>query len=213
MHKSVRLEVDGAAAFLTLVNVARRNCVNLALAEEIEACLAAVRSQIRVVVLRAEGPIFSAGFDLKAPSESNRAAEVILRRVIGLNSVPWIAQIDGGVIGVGITLVALCHVSIARHESWWWLPELPRMGRMPWGVMASLGTAVKPAFIMGAITTCERFSAADACSAGMLSMVVAHERLDGVVANAVTNLTSTSDASRREIADWWHARRLERESS
>jgi enoyl-CoA hydratase/carnithine racemase len=204
MDVVARLEVEGVIARITLANSRRRNCVNLLLAQQLELLVEeAQNSGARVVILNGEGPVFSSGVDLNAPPEENQRAKAILDRLILKSTLPWIAKINNAVIGLGVSLVASCHVSIASEEAWWWLPELPRLGRMPWGVIADLGDLVSPAAIMGAMTTSNRFCASKAFAAGMVSMVTSAVELDQTVMNAATNLSTASDDALREIVVWW----------
>ena len=208
MSDIATLSLDGVIGTIKLANAPRRNCINLQLANCLQSLVAeATAGGCLTIILEALGPIFSAGIDLKAPPAENRQATPILHSLVQESRIPWIAKIRGGVIGMGVSLVANCHVSVAADNSWWWLPEIEVMKRMPWGVMENLGSMANPAAIMGAIATCERLSARDAFAAGLVSMVAAQSELDRVVAKAAANLSSIGDEARKELVDWWNAKR------
>ena len=64
---TVRYGVEGGVATLTLDRPEARNAVNRAMCDDIVAATAAARddAEVRLVLIRATGPVFCAGADLK----------------------------------------------------------------------------------------------------------------------------------------------------
>ncbi len=101
-----------------------------ALAEAIEAL--GRRSEVRVIVLRAEGRGFCAGVDIK---ELDGHPELIVEvnagnhatfRAVHLNPVPVIAAVHGFVLGGGIGICGAADIVVAAEDARFGLPEVDR---------------------------------------------------------------------------------------
>ncbi len=64
--KDIQLEREGGTAIVTLNRPERRNALSLQMLQELTDCFRRLRedAEVRVAVLRANGPVFSAGHDL-----------------------------------------------------------------------------------------------------------------------------------------------------
>lgn len=118
----------GGVAVLTLSRPASRNSLSEGMMSALSEALAriAVDSQVRAVVLTAEGPAFSAGHDLKeiqahrSDSDRGRAYfESVLARCAALMTAivrlpqPVIAAVEGMATAAGCQLVASCDLAVA----------------------------------------------------------------------------------------------------
>lgn len=130
MPKEVPLLVvdDGPIRILTLDNAARRNPLSSALIAGLRAALAEAgrTSDLRVVILSAEGPAFSAGHDLAEIQAARAAADrgqsffaglmadcaALMREIVAL-PIPVIAAVEGIATAAGCQLVASCDLAIA----------------------------------------------------------------------------------------------------
>lgn len=116
-RQAVTLTVTDHVAWITLADVARRNSLNPVLVEQLaQACAeVAANDEARVVVLRAEGPVFSAGGDidsLGAPAQDPTAVYRGFRALESL-AVPVLAAVHAPVIGAGVNFLLACDVIVA----------------------------------------------------------------------------------------------------
>lgn len=114
----VTLEQRGGVALLTLNRADKRNALNLALWGELEAHLDTIEAageEIGVVVLRAAGPVFCAGNDLKergakAPRQHYQSS--IVTRLANLPQ-PVIVAVQGGCFTGGLELALAGDIILA----------------------------------------------------------------------------------------------------
>lgn len=123
-------ETDGLVT-LTLNRPQARNALNLALAEALaSACRRATQAQVKCVVIRANGPVFCAGADLKERQGMDDNA-VRARRVKGFWAyesierlpMPSIAVVEGPAIGSGVEIAAACDLILATPQASFKTPE------------------------------------------------------------------------------------------
>ena len=118
----VLFECDGAIATLTLNRPDKRNALNLALWTELEDHLAAIEAAgeaIAVVVLRAAGPVFCAGNDLrergaKPPTRFYQAK--LVTRLAELPQ-PVIVAVQGGCYTGGLELALAGDIIVAAESA------------------------------------------------------------------------------------------------
>src|SRR4051794_22895496 len=79
--KNILLERDGQFAYVTLNRPGRRNALSLELLQELHECLKGIGADVRVVILRANGPAFSAGHDI---SEMAGRDDAFYQRLFGV---------------------------------------------------------------------------------------------------------------------------------
>lgn len=114
-----------------------RNALSLALIEQLLAALEslAADSDVRVVILRADGPVFSAGLDLKEAADQSLAerSAASLKRVFEfLRETPLviIAAVQGSAFAGGAGLMAACDIVVAADTVKIGFPEA-RRGLLP----------------------------------------------------------------------------------
>ena len=114
----VLFERQGAIALLTLNRPEKRNALNLALWGELEAHLGAIEAlgeELGVVVLRANGPVFCAGNDLKErgarPPRANYQSSIV-RRLAELPQ-PVVVAVQGGCFTGGLELALAGDIILA----------------------------------------------------------------------------------------------------
>jgi enoyl-CoA hydratase len=101
-----------------------------ALAAEIEAL--GLRTEVRVIVIRAEGKGFCAGVDIKELNAdqslivSVNAGNYATFKAVHLNKVPVIAAVQGFVLGGGIGICGAADIVIAADDASFGLPEVDR---------------------------------------------------------------------------------------
>src|SRR5215212_7218392 len=109
-------DLADAVATITLNRPESRNALNRAMCEDlIAACAAAAQADARLVLIRANGPVFCAGADLKE-RKGMSSDEVRNRRLRGFAAygalerlpMPCIAVVHGAAIGSGCEIAAAC---------------------------------------------------------------------------------------------------------
>jgi len=182
--------VDGVGR-LTLNRPAKHNAINGAMADQF--CLATdwlAAEKVNVVILRAAGPTFSAGADLREPVPV--PLEGPLERMLGAitrGEALWIAEVQGPALGGGVALLAACPFAIAAQDCWFRLPEW-ELGYFPGGVVAYLEQIVPFRNLMTFACQQEQWSAATALASGLLSRIVAPASLGDAVTTLAQSLRS-----------------------
>lgn len=165
---------------ITLARPEKRNAFTPTMAEEIIYALAYAhyQSDVRCVVLKAEGPVFCAGADLNAFHDpSANTVNELLPRIheearIGdaFNELlkPCIAQVEGSVLAGGFLLICGCTFVFSVPEATFSLPEVKR-GIWPMQVMASLSTILPQRKILEMSITGKVYSGKEALEMGLVT--------------------------------------------
>ncbi len=123
--EGVLLERDGPLACLVLNRPEKRNALSLEMMAEVVERLGEIAEDrtIRVVVVRGNGPIFSAGHDLKEMADHRDDLHYMRsifatcnRMMLRLHELPQpvIAQVHGIATAAGCQMVAACDLAIAE---------------------------------------------------------------------------------------------------
>ena len=151
----VLYETDEKVSIITLNRPDKLNAINAAVKEQIIAAFARADDDTAttVVVLRANGRSFSAGFDIGHSPDRGKDGgaadpnvwDATLHRSLDFGLAPWslnkpvIASVQGHVLGGGCELVLMCDLTIAADDARFGEPEVrfshigPLMA-MPWFV-------------------------------------------------------------------------------
>jgi enoyl-CoA hydratase len=149
----VRYETDEKVGIITLDRASKLNAINAAMKEQIIAAFARADKDpaTSVIVLRAEGRSFSAGFDIGGSPDRGKDSgaadpntwDPILHRSFDFGFAPWsatkpvIASVQGHVLGGGCELTLMCDLTIAADDAKFGEPEvrfshLGPLMVMPW---------------------------------------------------------------------------------
>ncbi|WP_237214241.1 enoyl-CoA hydratase [Falsiroseomonas oryziterrae] len=186
----LRTDADGIAT-LTLNRPEARNALSFAMLGALQEALAGISedARVRVVILAAEGPVFSAGHDLREitahradpdggrgffDAAMTRCAQV-MQAVVALPQ-PVIAQVQGVATAAGCQLVATCDLAVASDQARFCTPgvDIGLFCSTP-AVALSRAVAAKPAMEM--LLTGEMIGAEHAERIALVNRVVPHERL------------------------------------
>ncbi len=132
---------------ITLNRPEKRNALSLALCHELLKVFrqAEADEQVRVVVLDAAGPAFSAGMDLSEVLEPDflRQADVHEELfTLGLRySKPIVAAVHGAVFGGAVALVASAHLVVAAEDARFCSTEI-HIGMWPYVAFRSIVAAI-----------------------------------------------------------------------
>ena len=168
----VGVQHDGSVRTLTLDSPHNRNALSNRLLEELEAALrdATVDTEVRAIVLTGAGTVFCSGADL---SERGQAAPNrmpgILTTIVECR-VPVIARVNGHARAGGLGLIAACDMAVAPESSTFAFTEV-RVGVAPAMILVPALRCMDRRFLARTTLTGERFGAAEAMGAGLLSAV------------------------------------------
>lgn len=196
-------EHEGDALILTMDRPDRRNALSLEMMNELESALeAAGRESARAVVLRGNGPAFSAGHDLRElvgrDVEAYRAifdACVALMERIAAIPQPVIAEIDGVATAAGCQLVAACDLAVASTRATFATPGV-RIGLFCSTPMVALTRAIGRKRAMEMLLTGVPIDAETALAWGLVNRVAAPE---GLHAEALALAQKVAEASRTVV--------------
>jgi len=176
----VLVQVDGAIATITLNRPEKRNALSLEMMRSLTAALRQVGAQraVQVVVLAANGPVFSAGHDLSELVNRDianyrtifDACEVLMETVQAIPQ-PVIACIQGPATAAGCQLAATCDLAIAADIAWFATPGV-KIGLFCSTPMVALSRAVGRKKAMQMLLTGEQVPAREALVAGLINEVV-----------------------------------------
>ncbi len=204
-YRFLTLEREDAIAILTLANPDRRNALSSETMREVLRALDAIGSDrsVRVVVLRALGPAFSAGHDLRelrcAGDEHDVAAareifDLCVRMMSALQSIPQpvIAEVTGVATAAGCQLVATCDLALAASDARFATPGV-NIGLFCTTPMVALTRAIGRKRAMEMLLTGDFIDAETAADWGLVNRVVAPDVLhDATMALARTIASASS---------------------
>jgi enoyl-CoA hydratase/carnithine racemase len=190
---------------LTLANPPA-NALSVAVLERLASALAeaAADTAVRVIVIEANGKLFSAGHDLKemtaarAGPDCGRAffertmrlcADVML--AIVTNPKPVIAKVDGLATAAGCQLVASCDLAIASDHAAFATPGV-NIGLFCSTPMVALSRNIGRKQAMEMLLTGEAIDAAQARDWGLVNRVVPREYLNQIVEKYAQAIVSKS---------------------
>ena len=147
----MRVEQKGDIAYLTFSRPEKRNAMNDALIDALDAFFSAPPKGINAVIMRGEGGHFCSGLDL-AEHEHREPEEGLYHSrnwhrvsdLIEFGGLPVVAVLTGAVIGGGLEIACCAHVRIAEPSTMFQLPE----GRR--GIFVGGGATVRVGRIVGA---------------------------------------------------------------
>ena len=183
-------EDQGGVAILTLNRPQARNSLSEALLEALSDAMEAIAHDrsVRVVVIGANGPAFSAGHDLKelnAHRADDDRGRGYFKHIIGLCSrtmqqvvtlpQPVIAAVQATATAAGCQLVASCDLAIASQAAKFATPGV-NIGLFCSTPMVALSRNVSRKHAMEMLLTGDLMSADDAARIGLINHVVADGR-------------------------------------
>lgn len=205
--------------YLTLNQPDKRNALSLALLQQLHVKLTAIQRDpsVRVVILRANGPVFSAGHDLKelAASDENqlRAMFHLCGEVMELLPAlpqPVIAQVHALATAAGCQLVASCDLIIASTAASFATPGV-KVGLFCTTPGIPLVRALPEKIALEMLLTGTAISADQAHRWGLVNRVTSPETLAEETLNVARKITA---ASPRVIAEgkraFYHQAKLDR---
>lgn len=196
-------EDRGAVRHVILNRPEKRNAMSQELLRALAAALreAAAEESVHCVVLRGEGPVFSAGVDLvelaasaDTPGRLRPFRETFLEcaNLCEEMAKPVICQIHRTCVGGALEVALGCDLRIASDDATLGLPEVK------FGIIPDVGGSTRLPAVVGLgrakelILTARTIDAAEAERIGLLNRVVAAEQLDEAVEALTEELLANS---------------------
>ncbi|CAH2275590.1 enoyl- hydratase domain-containing 3, mitochondrial [Pelobates cultripes] len=186
---------------ITLNNPRQRNALSLAMLQSLQNDILRDIDDValRVIIIAAEGPVFSSGHNLKELTPEygkdyhtevfNTCAKLMTS--IQAIPVPVIAQVNGLATAAGCQLVASCDIAVASPKSKFATPGV-NVGLFCSTPAVALGRAVPRKVALEMLFTGEPITAHDALLHGLISKVVPEENLDTETTNIAHKICHTS---------------------
>lgn len=203
-----RIEEESSRRFATL-RFTRGSTGNKMSAEEIPLLGRAIREagsrkEVKLVLVRAEGPHFCQGrlpdVPGKAPATALDIRAWITQPILDVYAdiratpVPVIAMVQGEAKGFGCAFVAQCDLAIASDDASFSLPEMDHH-LPPTLAMSAMLHKVPPKRMLHMVYTRATIGAAEALTLGLLSEVVPRASLDAAVEKTLSRLLDRNRAA------------------
>ena len=184
MVQHLKISFENRVASVVLNRPERRNAFSAGLMREMIACAGelAARRDVDAVIVCGAGGCFSAGADLKDSTRWAGGAPLLEQRdtasLGGRMARAWeelpqitIAAIEGYAIGGGLALSVALDWRVIARDAFVSLPEISLGIPLTWGTLPRLVNLVGPARTKRLAILCERVSAADALTMGLVDEV------------------------------------------
>lgn len=203
MTATLEIHVASYIGKITLNRPDVRNAFNDQLIAEITQAFTELgtRSDVRCIVLAAQGSAFCAGADLnwmrrmadysRDDNLADAAKLAQMLHVIYACPKPTVARVQGDVYAGGMGLVACCDIAVSVESAGYCLSEV-RLGLIPATISPYVIRAMGARAAHRYFLTAERFSAQEALRLGFVHEVVAESELDAKVAQLAQALASNS---------------------
>jgi enoyl-CoA hydratase/carnithine racemase len=210
---ALKLAIDGQVGTVTLARPERRNALTPAVWRGLAAIGADLPHEVRIVVVRGEGPSFCAGIDLNLLA-GGAGDEAVARpddsdfdeQVAGYQAgylwlrdpaIVSIAAVQGHAIGAGFQLALACDLRILAQDAKLCMKE-PALGLVPdlTGTKPLVDIVGLPRAIELCLTA-RTVAAAEALLLRLAELVVPAAELDAAVADLVAALLATDAAAAR----------------
>jgi enoyl-CoA hydratase/carnithine racemase len=192
---------------ITLNRPDKRNALNGEMIAKLRTALArvATNADVRVVILRANGPAFCAGLDLSEMAAQREAGEADLG---GLEVVlhdleevpqPTIAAVQGDAVAGGCELALHCDIRVAADDARFSMP-LARIGlavpvTLTWKLVDTIGAAKTSELLF----TGEAVGAETAAHLGLANRVVPADELDSATGSLARQIVANAPLSVRAM--------------
>ena len=202
---AVTVQVTAPVAVLTLDRARRRNPLSVSTMRALTAALGEIgaRDDVRAMVLRAEGPAFSAGHDLsemvdRTIEEEREVFAACTEMMLEVHRVPQpvIAAVQGIAVAAGCQLVATCDLAVAADTAVFGTPGV-RIGLFCSTPMVAVSRAIGRKRAMALLLTGETIDAATAADWGLVNAVVAPDELDARAMDLAARVADASAATLR----------------
>ncbi|MEE2032105.1 enoyl-CoA hydratase [Rhodococcus chondri] len=197
----IAVDEPSGIGVLTLNRPRERNPLSAETMREVTAGLRALSADARVIVVRAEGPVFSAGHDLREmigrTLEDERAifdtCNEMMRTVQSIPQ-PVIASVQGTAVAAGCQLVAACDLAVASSDAQFGTPGV-KIGLFCSTPMVAVSRAVGRKRALQMLLTGDTIDAHTAAEWGLVNFVVEPEALETATTELAAKIVGASPAT------------------
>lgn len=184
-YQDIQFKVEEGIGFITLNRPEKRNALSLNLMLEMINLLKSIKknAEIKVLIIRGEGRVFSSGHDLSEMLEGDVVSyrfifDTCTQMMQAIRDLPQpvIAQVQGMATAAGCQLVATCDLAVASPEARFATPGV-RIGLFCHTPQVPLSRAVGRKRAMEMLLTGRPVTAEEALSYGLINKVVPADRL------------------------------------
>jgi methylglutaconyl-CoA hydratase len=209
LNETVEVSVDGGIARIALNRPEVRNAFNAEMIRDITMVFEGfhLRRDVRIIILRGNGPTFSAGADvswMRASLDFSREENVAeARRMSSMFAAieaapqPVIAAVHGACLGGGLGLIAVCDCVISADDVEFGFTET-KLGIIPAVISAFVLPKIGESWARALFPTGERFGADLARHVGLIHWIVAYDQIDAVLARKVEEFLGAGPEAVRE---------------
>ena len=195
----VGVEVSGAVRTVTLNRPEKRNALNSEMLERLYAAFSSEpAAEERVAVIRAEGPVFCAGLDLREREEGLPGGEVSIEQMLDAIQhwpLPVVAVVQGDAIAGGNELALHCDFVVASVEAKFGM-SLAQIGLAPsWFLAKKLLETAGPVASREILLLGDRVPAWRMHEIGAIARVAESESLDEAAEAVIDRLARNAPLS------------------
>jgi enoyl-CoA hydratase/carnithine racemase len=206
-ERRVRLEIDGPIAVITNDQPDKHNAFDDAMDQRLFEILGELkeRTDVRVVIWRAEGKSFSSGRDVAAIGggavemthhELMARGHAGIRQVFELH-VPILVALQGWAIGASFQRALLCDIRVASEDARFMLPEVTHGVIPDTGGVARLFQMCGHGVAADMVLTGRPMGAEEALHHGVVSRVVPRPQLDETVREMADKIAAAPEPTIR----------------
>ncbi|HAK61849.1 MAG TPA: hypothetical protein DCO82_01275 [Alphaproteobacteria bacterium] len=207
----IRVESAGAVRTVTLTRADQRNALNREMLQELEDAFSVTPPpEERLTVIRAEGPVFCAGMDLKSREGTNAGVSPIEKMLYAIETyaLPVLGVVQGDAIAGGNELALHCDIVVASSTARFGM-SLAQIGLAPtWFLAKKLLEVAGPVKTREFLLLGDPFPASHMYEMGFIARVAPPEKLqeeaqkliDRLAANAPLSLKAMKALIVREMA-------------
>lgn len=209
-HSDLLIAASGdGVVVLTLNRPKQRNALSIGLITDLHRAIieAGRDASVAAVVIAANGPVFSAGHDLKEMTahrtdadggraffqQSMTACSALMQAIVACPK-PVIAAVEGTATAAGCQLVATCDLAIAAEAADFGTPGV-NIGLFCSTPMVALSRNVSRKHAMEMLLLGEAVSAADAERHGLINRAVAKDQVMSTALDTARRIASKSKAT------------------
>lgn len=194
---------------LVMNNTNNKNSLSTNLIEELRNKISSgiKNDDIKVIIIAANGGVFSSGHDLKEITEARKNSDgginfykklfascSLLMQEIVNSSKPVIAEIDGVATAAGCQLVASCDLAIASLDSKFATPGV-NIGLFCSTPMVAISRNISKKHIMEMLLTGEMINAKTAAEIGLINRCVNYKELTPATIDLANKIVSKSNTT------------------
>ncbi|MBT8199455.1 MAG: enoyl-CoA hydratase [Acidimicrobiia bacterium] len=189
---------EGRIRTIRLTEPARRNVLSLSTLRQLREAVLATPADIGVVIIEADGPVFSAGHDIaemidRTPEFYDELFAACTNMMLSIEQIPQpvIAKVQGPATAAGCQLVASCDLAVASNDAWFATPGV-KIGLFCSTPMVPVSRAVGRKRAMEMLLTGDPVPAETAADWGLINRAVPASDLNDEVATLANKILEFS---------------------